>query len=72
MDHFEHRDGQLWCERVPLAPLADAVGTPVFDVTNTHLFAAPTVAFPNLFPDHFPRVAHPLPYAQEFAKRNNA
>ncbi len=30
MDHFRHDDGQLWCERVPLAPLAGAVGTPAF------------------------------------------
>jgi diaminopimelate decarboxylase len=30
MDHFEHRDGELWCEQVPLAGLADAVGTPAY------------------------------------------
>jgi diaminopimelate decarboxylase len=30
MDHFHHRDGQLWCEEVPLAALADEVGTPAY------------------------------------------
>ena len=30
MDHFEERDGELWCEDVPLAHLAAAVGTPVY------------------------------------------
>ncbi len=30
MDHFEYRDGQLWCERVPIERLADDVGTPAY------------------------------------------
>lgn len=30
MDHFEHRDGRLWCEQVPLDALADEIGTPAF------------------------------------------
>ena len=30
MDHFELRDGELWCEDVPLAEIAEAVGTPVY------------------------------------------
>ena len=30
MDYFEHRDGRLWCEGVPLDGLADAVGTPAY------------------------------------------
>jgi diaminopimelate decarboxylase len=30
MDHFELRDGQLWCEDVPLQAIADAVSTPVY------------------------------------------
>jgi diaminopimelate decarboxylase len=30
MDHFQHRDGRLWCERVPLADLARRVGTPAY------------------------------------------
>jgi diaminopimelate decarboxylase len=30
MDHFHERDGELWCEDVPLATIAEAVGTPVY------------------------------------------
>ena len=30
MDHFELRDGELWCEDVPLKTIAEAVGTPVY------------------------------------------
>jgi diaminopimelate decarboxylase len=30
MDHFELRDGQLFCEDVPLTEIAEAVGTPVY------------------------------------------
>src|SRR5690349_3201875 len=30
MDHFELRDGELWCENVPLKAIAEAVGTPVY------------------------------------------
>lgn len=30
MDHFNLRDGELWCEDVPLAKIAAAVGTPVY------------------------------------------
>jgi diaminopimelate decarboxylase len=30
MDHFELRQGQIWCEDVPLARIAAAVGTPVY------------------------------------------
>lgn len=30
MNHFELRDGELHCENVPLAAIADAVGTPVY------------------------------------------
>ena len=30
MDHFHHRDGELWCEQVPLAALARTVGTPAY------------------------------------------
>lgn len=44
-----------------------AVGTPVFDITSTLLFAAPTDIFPTLVPNHFPRSVHAPPYGQEFA-----
>jgi diaminopimelate decarboxylase len=30
MDHFQLNGGELWCEDVPLAEIADAVGTPVY------------------------------------------
>lgn len=30
MDHFHNRDGALWCEDVPLARIAEEVGTPVY------------------------------------------
>jgi len=30
MNHFEPQDGALWCEGVPLADIAQAVGTPVY------------------------------------------
>ena len=30
MDHFHYRDGELWCEGVPLARIAAEVGTPVY------------------------------------------
>jgi len=30
MDHFNLRDGELYCEDVPLAAIAEAVGTPVY------------------------------------------
>jgi diaminopimelate decarboxylase len=30
MDHFHLKDGELYCEEVPLAEIADAVGTPVY------------------------------------------
>lgn len=30
MDHFCERDGELWCEDVPLAAIAAKVGTPVY------------------------------------------
>ena len=44
--------------------IVTSVGTPVFDVVDTHLFTAPTNVFPSLFPNHFPRVAH-SDYAKE-------
>jgi len=53
------------------------VGTPGYQVTDLHLFAAPTgsppdypeagTSFAALFPLHFPRVPHQPPYSQEFA-----
>ncbi|MBP1806592.1 diaminopimelate decarboxylase [Rubellimicrobium aerolatum] len=37
MDHFIHRDGELWAEDVPLAEIAAAVGTPVYVYSSATL-----------------------------------
>jgi hypothetical protein len=45
------------------------VGTPGYDVVDSHLFTAPTQGyFEALFPKHFPRVPHSGPYDQEFTE----
>jgi hypothetical protein len=54
------------------AVIVTPVGTPGYQVTDLHLFAAPTGAqaqqtFQALFPAHFPRVPHQPPYNQELA-----
>jgi len=43
MDHFELRDGELWCEDVPLAEIAEAVGTPVYVYSRATLERHATV-----------------------------
>ena len=30
MDHFHYRDGQLYCEDIPVAELAEEYGTPLY------------------------------------------
>lgn len=53
MDHFEYRNGELCCEQVPLAEIADAVGTPVFvysAATLLHHYRAMAEAFAELRP----------------------
>src|SRR4051812_14600949 len=30
MDHFHYRDGQLYCEEIPVAKLAERHGTPLY------------------------------------------
>ena len=37
MNHFELRDGELFCEGVPLARIAEAVGTPVYVYSSATL-----------------------------------
>jgi hypothetical protein len=47
------------------------VGTPIFEVVDTHIYTAPTdrASFEALFPNHFPtRIAHGPPYDQEFTE----
>jgi diaminopimelate decarboxylase len=54
MNHFEPREGELWCEGVPLAALAEAVGTPVYVYSTATLerhyrvFREALGAFPRL------------------------
>ena len=37
MNHFDYRDGELFCEDVPLAAIAEAVGTPVYVYSSATL-----------------------------------
>ena len=37
MDHFLYRDGELWAEDVPLAEIAEAVGTPTYVYSSATL-----------------------------------
>ena len=37
MNHFELRDGELFCEGVPLARIAESVGTPVYVYSSATL-----------------------------------
>lgn len=43
MDHFHERDGELWCEDVPLATIAAAVGTPVYVYSSATMVRHATV-----------------------------
>ncbi len=53
MDSFDHRDGRLWCEQVPLDDLAAEVGTPAYvysaNTMRTHV-ARLRAAFAGLDP----------------------
>ena len=49
MNHFEDREGELWCEGVSLAAVAQAVGTPVYvysTATLTRHYRVYAEAFP--------------------------
>ncbi|MFM8819798.1 MAG: diaminopimelate decarboxylase, partial [Phenylobacterium sp.] len=37
MNHFEFRDGEMFCEDVPLSQVAGAVGTPVYVYSSATL-----------------------------------
>ncbi len=37
MDHFDYRDGELWCEGVALSAIAKAIGTPVYVYSSATL-----------------------------------
>lgn len=48
MHHFHYQDGELYCENVPVARIADAVGTPFYlysHATLTHHFRTFDAAF---------------------------
>ena len=47
----------------------DQIGNPLFQVVDTHIYAAPTDSFPSLFPLHFPTIVlHDPPYDHEFSE----
>lgn len=50
MDHFQYREGQLYCEDVPLTEIAKAVGTPVYVYSSATLIRHYTV-FADAFKD---------------------
>ncbi len=48
MDHFHYRDGELYCEDLPVARIAESVGTPVYIYSTStllHHFDAVAAAF---------------------------
>jgi len=53
MDHFHYRNGELFCEDVPIAQVADSLGTPTFvysAATFAHHYDAVAEAFAPLDP----------------------
>jgi diaminopimelate decarboxylase len=58
MNHFELREGELWCEDVPLTVLAEAVGTPLYAYSSATLERHYRVFREAL--DAFPRLGAPL------------
>lgn len=58
MNHFELREGELWCEDVPLAAVAEAVGTPLYVYSSATLERHYRVFSEAL--DAFPRLGAPL------------
>ncbi len=49
-DYFYHKDGELYCENVPVSRIAEAVGTPLYCYSSNHLkerFEAYDQAFGN-------------------------
>ena len=58
MNHFEYLDGEMHCEGVPLAKIAEAVGTP-FYVYSTATLERHLEVFSNAFSAH-PALGKPL------------
>lgn len=59
MNHFEARDGELWCEGVRLSDLADEVGTPVY-VYSTATIVRHFEVFRDAFVPHRAVLGEPL------------
>lgn len=58
MDHFQERNGELWCEDVPLAAIAEAVGTPVYVYSTATMVRHATVMRESLHGLDDPLVAY--------------
>jgi len=53
MDHFQYRDNQLYCEKVPVRKIAEQVGTPVYvysSATLKHHYTSLVKAFAEIEP----------------------
>lgn len=59
MNHFEARDGELWCEDVSLSALAEAVGTPLYVYSSATLERHYSV-FRDAFARRADRLGEPL------------
>jgi diaminopimelate decarboxylase len=59
VNHFEARDGELWCEGVPLAEIAREVGTPVY-VYSTATMERHFSVFRQALAAHAARLGEPL------------
>ena len=66
MNHFEARDGALACEGVPLARVAEAVGTPTYVYSTATL-----VRHVQVFRDAVARLGPPAPVVAFAVKANS-
>ena len=60
MDHFLEKDGELWCEDVPLRAIAEAVGTPGYVYSRATLERHAKVFSQGLSELHDPWIAYSL------------
>lgn len=58
MDHFQFRNGELYCEEVPLAQIATAVGTPVYVYSTATICRHAEALRSALAPLHDPLIAY--------------
>ncbi|HXQ45272.1 MAG TPA: diaminopimelate decarboxylase, partial [Caulobacteraceae bacterium] len=66
MNHFEARDGALACERVPLARIAEAVGTPAYVYSTATL-----VRHVQVFREAVSAIGPPAPIVAYAVKANS-